>query len=206
MSKEKGGKLSSEYEWQKTRRRADAPPGLVPIRGYGPNGEYTLYAPSSESARKRKFVDGKPEIEVIQPIQDAEIIELRDKVLNTFRVERNKDLACVLFADLSLLNYSAAILRKVYNLSDDDLTMLHSGDSWIQPVMIHVIGGAKMVEVWRRAPELVPISGNAAPEIPDSFPTGFGDSAAPVHYPPLFQTTEDSEQARTQDALDLSCD
>ena len=184
---------SSEYEWQKTRRRADAPPGLSPIKGYGVSGEYTMWLPNPESQRIRRFVDGKPEIQVVGPmVDDEEINKLRQEVLDTFRVGIDNDLKYRLYVDVPLLNYSAALLNRVYVLNDEELTMLHSGDLWIKPIMIHVVGGEKVMENWRR--ESFQSSGFAAPVDSGLLESGLNEPAAPI-----FPSEE-------KESLDLSCD
>jgi hypothetical protein len=183
---------SKEYEWQKTRRRADAPPGLTPIKGYGANGEYTLYVQHPEVCKERKFVDGKPTVSSIASVSnDPEITEKRERVLQSFSVENQNNTRYIVHAGIALMEYSACLLKRVYELSDDDLTMLHSGDSWIKPMMIHAIGGERFAQ--KLASDAIQASfvEVAAPTDFDLPVSGPSEATAPIFYDNGFDLASD---------------
>jgi hypothetical protein len=161
MSHKEGRELAPEYLWHKDHLRADAPDGCKPVKGFGPGGTYTLWLPSPVVSRARKFVDGKPVITEFGALcDDAELTRLRNQVIKTTRTEAHPVLR--LFADVVLLEYSAGLILRCYDVTDDDLNMLHSGNAWIEPIAVHAIGGAEARDNWRRASAMTAQSDFAA--------------------------------------------
>lgn len=127
-------------EWQKQRLKPGAPlAGSMLTSGFGPDGKQGMYLPSARSGRRYQFKNGKPFVVQTGGIaDDPELMHLRDRVL---RGTAAADAAAILFYDTSLIEYSAALLSRNYNLSDEDLELLHSGSAWHEPIMVHALGG-----------------------------------------------------------------
>lgn len=124
------------------------------MRGFGLQGNYSLYVPSPISERKINFKKGKPTIEIVGTCLEIPLVlEARNKVLAC--VARRFPLA-ELFADLVLVEYSAAVLNVNYKLCDDDLTMLHAGRAWREPMIVHAVGGVDAIKALREmSPERI---------------------------------------------------
>jgi len=150
---------SEEFQWQKARLKGTPVGGLM-TRGYGPGGAYSLYLPSPRVQRKIEFRDGAANVvETGTCLDDPTIRAARDAVLKSQGLKdksRLEDFLAALSADVDLARYSAVCLAVFYNLSDDDLTMLHSGSHWQVPLIRHALGGDDAVEALNRlSPETV---------------------------------------------------
>jgi hypothetical protein len=140
-------KTSSQYQWQKQRLRPESEriPGASLVSGYGPDGSYSLYLPSPKAERKFVFKGGKPTLEIVGSCLDIpEIQALRNRVLRGGSA--SPSVSAILFVDAALIEYSAALLRLNYVLNDDDLTFIHSGRKWFEPLIQHALGGADAVK------------------------------------------------------------
>lgn len=143
--------LSPEYEWQKARLKTSdrrAPAGCLLTRGYGPTGEYSLYLPSPRIERRITFVDGSPTVALVGScLEIPEIKAARDSVMEC--AAKRMTLAQI-FADVILIKYSAALLTLNYALTDDDLSLLHSGRRWYEPIIRHALGGEDAIDALRQ--------------------------------------------------------
>lgn len=136
------------YEWQQVRRK---PAGQFnfPVRGFGPDNQFTLWVPSSTPASRLIFRSGKPVRETSESILDDPVIaDLRDRTIRSFTAG---DLPTVLAIDTVFLEYTAAVLGINYatpgqeSLSDDDLTLIFSGDRWMHEMVSHLCGGERFL-------------------------------------------------------------
>lgn len=132
------------YQWQKERLLAKRYPGAGLVKGYGLTGEYSLYLPSPNVSRRFIFRNGKPEMENESSCFDLpHILELRNRVLSG---TPGKNPLCIIYVDSCLVEYSAALLATQYKFTDDELTMLHSGTKWHDPLIGHALGGKDVIE------------------------------------------------------------
>lgn len=188
---------SAEYSWQKERRKPEFASGanLEPVGKYGPAGSHTLWLPSSKVSRKRVFRDGVPQIVPVSAmLDDTELMQMRHDVLKKCRTIN--DPIPILLADLILLEYSAALVRRVYSVTDEDLEFIHSGNGWMEPIFIHAMGGMEARDNWRRAASLPPF---AIAAVADS------DSATGLAAP-TFATDLVEPTPETSEGFDLSSD
>lgn len=132
---------SLEYEWQKQRRRTDVSfDGAVPVRGFGPSGAHTLWIVSPVVKRQYVFKDGKPTAVEIESGGEA-LATLRKQTLSSIDLSR-RDGRAFITVDVRLMGYAADVIRMTYNVSDDDLTfLLCESFKWIEPIIIHLLGG-----------------------------------------------------------------
>jgi hypothetical protein len=136
---------STEFTWQKERRRADTAGGVA-VRGFGPVGSYTLWLPTPEVSRRVKFVGGKPTMEIVQAAGfDEELQRLRDHVVKSIEtVALIAGGRVVLRFPLMLLQYASALIVRHYNVTDAELEMLLPivGEMpWVDQIVTHAIGG-----------------------------------------------------------------
>jgi hypothetical protein len=146
MPEEKSSYSGGLFDWHKARLlpEAERPGGAAFVKGYGPNGEYTLLLPSPKIQRRIAFKDGAATVEFADTIlKRPDIMALREKVLaGNVKI----DVPSIIWADASLAEYSAALLLTQYRLTDDELTMLHSGEKWKDELVRHALGGDDVVE------------------------------------------------------------
>jgi hypothetical protein len=144
---------SDEFKWQKSRLKGPPKGGLM-TRGYGPGGAYSLFLPSPRVTRKVEFHSGAATIiETGTCLDNPAIRAARDDVLKSQGLQdkpRIEEFLTALSADLALARYSAVCLAMFYNLSDDDLTLLHSGSHWQIPLLRHALGGEDAVDALNR--------------------------------------------------------
>lgn len=145
-------------QFQAKRRRPDAPAVLtVPIRGFGPEGDFTLFVPSPKTEVRTVFENGVPARRVVEGcLSDPRVVELRDKVILSMQSVGPGRLS----VDFLFLEYTAAVLKVVYDLSDADLGFLLSGSKWHREMIAHALGGdgiisalSAIVPVRHTAPE-----------------------------------------------------
>lgn len=118
--------------------------------GYGPDNTYSLLLPSPRVTRSIKFIDGKATVQQSGDLLSIpEIVELRDRVLKIGSASVSPTLSEIAFPDTTLAEYSAALLRLNYNLTDDDLTFLHSGKVWMETLITHALGGKEARDNYR---------------------------------------------------------
>lgn len=139
---------TAEFAWMRTRAKAWPLPGSEPVQGFGPEGKHTLYLPSGAVARKYVFKDGVPvELTTENPAgDDPEIEALRVAAMRT--LTEGAGITKVIGGELALVTYAAALVRKNYNVSDDDLTFLFSSKNWAGHIMRHLLGGDEGIETW----------------------------------------------------------
>ncbi len=130
------------FAWIKAKWRTGVDPkGSTPVRGFGPKGEYTLWLPSTEAKRVIEFKSGKAEFQIVgKTANDEELNKLRMDIIKSYSAISIGGMA-YLPIDSHLLNYSASLILRNYDMSDEDLTMLHTGTNWVEPICIHALGG-----------------------------------------------------------------
>jgi hypothetical protein len=129
----------SPYQWQKARARRWPLEGFVPVQGFGPEGKHTLWLPAAGGKRRYTFQDGKPVPFVAAPEgDDPELAQMRDEII---RQSSWATMDKLLVGDVLFVSYAAALVRKGYGVSDQDLEFLFSGTGWLMPVLEHVLGG-----------------------------------------------------------------
>lgn len=121
------------------------------VHNFGPANDISLMLPSPKVEKVWRFVDGNPVAELRGVLVDEKIVELREMVLRSCQTAYTADRSGFMTADFSLLLYSAELIRRVYEVSDDDLTMLHSGRGWLEAMLRHAMGGEDAVEMLRTA-------------------------------------------------------
>jgi len=130
-------------EWQLARQLTTFRPEY-PMSGFGPNGGHTLYATNPKPSTRMVFRGGKPVMEESRGCLDTpEIRALRDGVIASLRAVG----ADRIEVSTALCEYTAAVLRMNYDLSDDDLTLLMGhGTKWVKAAVCHVCGGDDLIE------------------------------------------------------------
>lgn len=134
------GGAATEFHKAKLRAEAD-PSGSAFVRGFGPDGNYSLSLIKPEVTRAFHFINGRAEVKTTgRAVDDPEINALRDIALKSFTSTQfgNKAYAAI---DVDLANYASAVIRKTYDVTDDDLNMLFSGTKWVEPMAVHLMGG-----------------------------------------------------------------
>lgn len=143
---------TTQYEWHKARLKPNDErfPGSSfsggcseKATGYGPQSDYSLFLPSPTVERKIVFVDGKATIEESGDLLSLpHILELRNRARTIGKVDDvSPTAATIFFPDAVLAEYSVALLRLNYNLTDEDLNFLHSGKRWMETIIVHAMGG-----------------------------------------------------------------
>jgi len=138
-------------DWHQSRRLpvwGEFP--TTPVAGFGPKGDITLYVPSPKVEAGYKFVDGEPtrSVDPSPLMRDEELVELRDEVMASLQPDLGfgPNGGPLVSVDVKFLRYVAAVLRKVYTLSDGDLTYLLSGTKWQRDMVAHLCGGPDVLE------------------------------------------------------------
>ena len=132
----------SQFEKSRKRPASDRAKGLLmPIQGFG-GGSFTLYAPSPKSEVGIVWENGKPVHRQTEGcMSDPRIASLRDKVILSMRSFGPGRIQI----DFAFLEYAAAVLGLVYNLSDSDLQFLLQGNGWHKAMIAHLLGGSDVV-------------------------------------------------------------
>lgn len=167
MSQAAQEEAQSAFQWQQSRRKEG---GVfnVPVRGFG-GGKYTLWLPSPVAATQWTFKNGEPVLEASDSCLTNPAIEaMRDEVLNTATFVGPGRL----IGSIAFLRYASTVLRMNYNLTDDDLTFILTGNIWHDGMIRHLLGGddvtKKLAKLDPRA--IGPMAAAAVPPAPPAAP------------------------------------
>jgi hypothetical protein len=144
------------FEWQKTRKRADAVNG-PPVRGFGPKGGYTLWLPSPMPTTAEKFEGGKfTVVQLDAGLTDVDLLGMRKEIIDSTRSVAEG----VIKVKPLFMDYAAGLIRRNYTVTDEELSfLLLAGDEWHNDVFEHCLGGPEIVSKLAEMPLDMPISG-----------------------------------------------
>ena len=143
----------AEFQWQQQRRRKPFGGG-TPVQGFGPDGAYTLWVQPAERGQRYTFQGGRAVVLADPGVAaDAELRALRDRVVRSFAAAGEPGWLNV---DVAFLDYTAAVLRKNYDLTDADLELVLGGTKWQDAMVRHVLGADDIIErLFTFGPELI---------------------------------------------------
>ena len=159
--------FETPVQWMKARQKKPLVGFHEMLRGFGRDGDYSIYLASPKATSGWKIVNGKPAFRS-EPscLVSVEVRTARDNLIE--KLVRTGlepiELAVPLFGyAIELLNYSyQAPGTNGERLTDEDLSFILGGTKWCQPVVTHAMGGEDVIaglierrrEQMRRSPAL----------------------------------------------------
>lgn len=124
-------------EWQASRRKPDGH-FAYPVDGFGTEElPITLWLASPIIKTRYVFIDGVATKQIVDKAFTPELLEMRAELYESLRRKSRGWISCL----DTLYTYTAKLISLSYNVTDEDLALLMSGEAWKVPMIRHIMEG-----------------------------------------------------------------